>query len=136
VSQSLSPQKPHQIASVRLTPDGKTVVYARGSEANKGGAAANPQSLTKTPKQQAWAQMSTVASRVCLAISAATRRTAKICRFRPQGRVSSGRQKRMAFHSNRKDHSFMAVLELATKKNGRLFPRQSADPMILIMARE
>ena len=44
-----------QIASVRLTPDGKTVVYARGSEVNKEGTSANPQSLTKMPKQQAWA---------------------------------------------------------------------------------
>src|SRR5947209_1804477 len=44
-----------QIASVRLTPDGKTVVYARGSEVNKEGTSANPQSLTKIPKQQAWA---------------------------------------------------------------------------------
>src|SRR5437588_5886252 len=43
------------IASVRLTPDGKTVVYARGSESNKQGTSANPQSLTKIPKQQAWA---------------------------------------------------------------------------------
>src|SRR5256886_2679034 len=42
------------IASVRLTPDGKTVVYARGSESNKQGTSANPQSLAKMPKQQAW----------------------------------------------------------------------------------
>src|SRR5947199_138888 len=42
-----------QIASVRLTPDGKTVVYARGSEANKEGTSANPQSLPTMPKQQA-----------------------------------------------------------------------------------
>ena len=31
------------IASVRLTPDGKTIVYARGSEMNKEGTSANPQ---------------------------------------------------------------------------------------------
>ena len=43
------------IASVRLTPDGKTVVFARGSETNKEGTSANPTSLTKMPKQQAWA---------------------------------------------------------------------------------
>ena len=36
-----------QIASVRLTPDGKTVVYARGSEVNKQGTSANPQSLRR-----------------------------------------------------------------------------------------
>jgi Tol biopolymer transport system component len=43
------------IASVRLTPDGKTVVYARSSETNKEGTSANPTSQTKMPKQQAWA---------------------------------------------------------------------------------
>ena len=35
------------IASVRLTPDGKTIVYARGSEINKEGTSANPTSLDK-----------------------------------------------------------------------------------------
>src|SRR5439155_13909398 len=43
------------IASVRLTPDGKTIAFARGSEVNKEGTSANPQSLTKIPNQQAWA---------------------------------------------------------------------------------
>src|SRR4029077_6422609 len=38
------------IVSVRLTADGKTVVYARGSEVNKESTSANPQSLTKMPK--------------------------------------------------------------------------------------
>src|SRR6266403_6133180 len=44
-----------QIASVRLSPDGKTIVYARGTELNKEGTSANPRSLAKMPKQQAWA---------------------------------------------------------------------------------
>ena len=44
-----------QIASVRLTPDGKAVVYTRGTELNKEATSANPQSLAKMPKQQAWA---------------------------------------------------------------------------------
>src|SRR5439155_1153787 len=43
------------IASVRLTRDGKTIVYSRGSETNKEGTSANPTSQTKMPKQQAWA---------------------------------------------------------------------------------
>ena len=43
-----------QIASMRLTPDGKTIVYARGSEVNKEGTSANPQSSIRMPKQQAW----------------------------------------------------------------------------------
>ena len=44
-----------QIVRVRLTPDGKTVVYTRGSEANREGHIANPASELKEPKQQAWA---------------------------------------------------------------------------------
>jgi Tol biopolymer transport system component len=44
-----------QIASMRLSPDGKTIVYARGTELNKEGTSANPLSQMKMPKQQAWA---------------------------------------------------------------------------------
>jgi dipeptidyl aminopeptidase/acylaminoacyl peptidase len=43
------------IASVRLTPDGKTVVYARGTETNHQGEVANPQHFTTKPEQQVWA---------------------------------------------------------------------------------
>src|SRR5262249_9002002 len=43
------------IASLRLTPDGRTVIYARGSELNNGGHVANPSSQLKEPKQQVWA---------------------------------------------------------------------------------
>jgi dipeptidyl aminopeptidase/acylaminoacyl peptidase len=43
------------IASVRLTPDGKTVVYARGSETNSEGKVADPTSDVQEPEQQVWA---------------------------------------------------------------------------------
>jgi len=43
------------IFSVKLTPDGKTVVYARGSEVSSEGHVANPTTETKEPKQQVWA---------------------------------------------------------------------------------
>jgi len=43
------------IFSVKLTPDGKTVVYARGSEVSSEGHVANPATETKEPKQQVWA---------------------------------------------------------------------------------
>jgi dipeptidyl aminopeptidase/acylaminoacyl peptidase len=43
------------IFAVKLTPDGKTVVFARGSEANGEGHVANPSTETKEPKQQVWA---------------------------------------------------------------------------------
>jgi dipeptidyl aminopeptidase/acylaminoacyl peptidase len=44
-----------QIVSVRLTPDGRTVVFVRGSEVNSTGHVANPDSQLKEPKQQVWA---------------------------------------------------------------------------------
>lgn len=43
------------IFSVKLTPDGKTVVFARGSEVSSEGHVANPATETKEPKQQVWA---------------------------------------------------------------------------------
>lgn len=43
------------LASLQLTPDGRTVVYARGTEVNEQGRSANPLSLTNPPKQQVWA---------------------------------------------------------------------------------
>lgn len=44
-----------RIASLKLTPDGRTIVYARGSELNGAGRSANPLSLPAQPKQQVWA---------------------------------------------------------------------------------
>lgn len=43
------------ISSLRLTPDGKTVLYARGSELNSAGESANPDSWVVAPKQQVFA---------------------------------------------------------------------------------
>ncbi|MGH7049005.1 MAG: S9 family peptidase, partial [Stellaceae bacterium] len=43
------------IASLRLTPDGRTVVYARGSETNAQGEVADPTSNVQQPEQQVWA---------------------------------------------------------------------------------
>ena len=43
------------IASLRLTPDGKTVLYALGSELNGEQESANPESWTKGAKQQVFA---------------------------------------------------------------------------------
>ncbi len=42
------------IASLRLSPDGKSIVYARGTEVNAGGRSANPTSEAVQPKQQVW----------------------------------------------------------------------------------
>jgi Tol biopolymer transport system component len=43
------------IAALKLTPDGRTVVYARGSEVNGAGEVADPTSNVKKPLQQVWA---------------------------------------------------------------------------------
>ena len=44
------------ISSLRLTPDAKTVVYARGSELNEHGDSADPDHNVHQPKQQVWAK--------------------------------------------------------------------------------
>lgn len=43
------------IASLRLTPDGRTVVYARGTETNEQGRVADPTNGVSARKQQVWA---------------------------------------------------------------------------------
>jgi len=43
------------LAALKLTPDGQTVVYARGSEANHAGDVAGPSSNVEKPLQQVWA---------------------------------------------------------------------------------
>ena len=43
------------LASVRLTPDGRTVVYSRGSELNAAGEVADPTNNVTRPNQQVWA---------------------------------------------------------------------------------
>jgi dipeptidyl aminopeptidase/acylaminoacyl peptidase len=44
-----------RIASLKITPDGRTILYTRGSELNGAGRSANPLSLPAQPKQQVWA---------------------------------------------------------------------------------
>jgi dipeptidyl aminopeptidase/acylaminoacyl peptidase len=150
-----------QIASVRLTPDGKTVVYASGSEVNKEGTSANAQSLTKTPKQQAWAADVNGGEPRLLGDIGCDKEECEDLQVSPDGKnvvwpakkhlwiaPIDGKKKaeqleellggndtprwsldgkRIAFRSNRKDHSFIAVLELATKKITYLAPTTNRD---------
>lgn len=43
------------LAALKLTPDGRTAVYARGSETNKSGEVADPTSNIEKPLQRVWA---------------------------------------------------------------------------------
>ena len=47
------------IAGLKLTPDGATLVYARGTEQNEAGEVADARSPTQAPKQQVWASPAT-----------------------------------------------------------------------------
>jgi dipeptidyl aminopeptidase/acylaminoacyl peptidase len=150
-----------QIASVRLTPNGKTLLYARGSEVNKQGTSANPISLPKMPKQEVWAVDATggqprllgeigCAGEGCedIQLSSDAKNAVWAAKTHLWIAAIDGKKKaeqldelagesdmprwspdstRIAFRSKRGDHSFIAVLELATHKITYLAPSVSRD---------
>jgi len=167
------------IASLRLTPDGRTAVYARGSETNREKEVANPANSVHAPKQQVWAiDVDTPNSQPRLlgdmgcgeedcedtrispdgqqAVWAARQHLwlAPVSGASPVGQLADTRGdnlhpawspdgKRIAFVSDRGDHSFIAIYEfgrdttlyLAPSVDRDTLPRWSRDGKQVLFAR-
>src|SRR5437867_3352008 len=69
------------ISSLRITPDGRTLVYIRGSELNENGRVADPTNGVSARKQQVWAVDVDGGSPACWAKWDAARRIARTSSF-------------------------------------------------------
>ncbi len=150
------------IFSPMLTPDGKIVVYARGSEINRDGHVANPGTDTREPKQQVWAADVETGKPRLLGDMGCDEEDCEDIQLSPDGqwavwvgakhhlwiapvagdkpahqltdlRGSESEQQwspdgtRLAFRSNRGDHSFIAVYNLAEDKVHYIAPTVDHD---------
>ncbi|MEW6364785.1 MAG: alpha/beta fold hydrolase [Acidobacteriota bacterium] len=152
------------ITSLRLTPDGRTAVFVRGSEANAAGEIANPRSLAAEIKQQVFAvevggrgeprmlgemgvleeggedlQISPDGQHVVwsankqLWVAAVDSRESTTAIAGIRGSNSQPRwspdSQRIAFVSDRDDHSLVAVIELGGKSVLYLSPSADRDAL-------
>ena len=152
------------LASVRLTPDGRTIVYVRGSETNKKGEVADPTSNVQQPHQEVWAvdvdkgeprllgtmecdeegcedvQLSPDGQRAVwagakgqlwIAPVSGAEKARQLTYVR--GENSSPRWspdgKRIAFRSNRGDHSYVAVHEFGSDTLRYVAPSADRDSL-------